>query len=196
MSPLARDINLSLAIFFFILLTNKGNCMNKEQAEKLAALMKKAGIDVHVVAGDSSEDAIKKAAEAFMDNMKKQAEAASNNSNKPSNEEGKEEQTKEVSVPSELIELASRVNLFVEHPMMVNLSTIETGMIHAVAEVILEKFADQNPKFLEVTTEESASRYYLNSIFYAVDIFMKAKASAGFVVKPETSTVHIRKEAE
>jgi hypothetical protein len=143
----------------------------------------------------SAEEAIKKAAEAFMENMKKQAEAASNGSDEASKEESKE-QTKEVSVPSELIELASRVNLFVEHPMMVNLSTIETGMIHAVAEVILEKFVDQNPNFLAATTEESASRYYLNSVFYAVDIFMKAKAEAGFLAKPETSTVRIRKEAE
>jgi esterase/lipase len=169
--------------------------MNKEQAEKLAALMKKAGIQVHVVEGDSSEDVIKKAAKSFMENMKKQAEAASNDSDEASKEESKE-QTKEISAPSELIDLASRVNLFVEHPMMVNLSTVETGMIHTVAEVILEKFVDQNPNFLGATTEESASRYYLNSIFYAVDIFMKAKAKAGFVVKPETTSVRIRKEAE
>lgn len=192
--------------------------MNKEQAEKLAKMMREAGVNVQV-AKMSSADADKKepqqdanpspnplddlesAANSFMEFLAKLSkdqeegcgECEGCKAEKETPSDGKPSYPSKAF--SNLGELASRVNLFVEHPMLVNLSTTEVSVIFAALEQMLETFEESNEKFMEASSETSRNRIYLNAIFYAVDLMMKTKADAGLLVKPET-TVKIRSSEE
>lgn len=166
--------------------------MNKEQAEKLAKLMRKAGVNVQVMKcdseeegkSDSPEDALGKIAKEFMEAISKKADEVSQ-SDQPVKEDKDTKPAYSNHTFEGLKELAGRVNLFVEHPMLTNLSTAEAVATMALSEVMIDSLVEYNPKFVEAATEDAATRMYLNSIFYAVDLMMKAKADAGLLTKPD-----------
>lgn len=168
--------------------------MNKEQAEKLAKMMKEAGIEVQVVGssdippGTSSEDALGAIAKEFMEAISKKAQESSSNSDQPdqdSKDTGKAGYANHTF--EALKEIAGRVNLFVEHPMLTNLSTHEAVATLALTDVMLDDLIQNNPSYVAAATEDAATRMYLNSVFYAVDIMMKAKCNAGLLTKPDAS---------
>lgn len=172
--------------------------MNKEQAEKLAKLMRKAGVNVQVMQcgseekegkSDSPEDTLGKIAKEFMEAISKKADEVSQ-----SDQSIKEDKASEDTKPAYanhafegLKELAGRVNLFVEHPMLTNLSTHEAVATLELVEVMMDDLVEHNPNFIAAANEDAATRVYLNSIFYAVDLMMKAKADAGLLIKPDAT---------
>lgn len=166
--------------------------MNKEQAEKLAKLMRKAGVNVQVMKcgseeegkSDSPEDALGKIAKEFMEAISKK-KASEAQSDQPVKEDKDTKPAYANHTFEGLKELAGRVNLFVEHPMLTNLSTAEAVATMALSEVMIDSLVEYNPKFVEAATEDAATRMYLNSIFYAVDLMMKVKADAGLLTKPD-----------
>lgn len=172
--------------------------MNKEQAEELAKLMKEAGIEVHVMQGEIPADApsdgpLGAIAKQFMEAISKKANenkaGETSQSDRPAQED-KDTDNKPAYANhtfEALKETASRVNLFVEHPMLTNLSTHEAVATLALTDVMLDDLVEHNPNFIAAATEDTSTRMYLNSIFYAVDIMMKAKADAGLLTKPDAA---------
>lgn len=172
--------------------------MNKQQAESAAKLMKALGIPVEVrkCEEDCSEDkepkGLEDIAKEFTDLIGKIKEAKTKaqaseaaESNSQSNSETKSGPTYANHAFQGLEDLASRVNLFVEHPMMVNLSTVEVIAVMKSVDQMLDTFEEHNEKFMEASSEDSRVRVYLNAIFYAVDLIMKTKADAGLLNKPD-----------
>lgn len=170
--------------------------MNKEQADKLAKLLKDAGIEVQVVSGDipensSSNDALGQIAKQFMAAISKKAdEAKAGETSQPDQPAQEDKDTKPAYANhtfEALKETAGRVNLFVEHPMLTNLSTHEAVATMALSELMGDALIEYNPSFIAAASEDTSTRMYLNSIFYAVDIMMKAKADAGLLTKPDAA---------
>lgn len=174
--------------------------MNKEQAEKLAKIMREAGVDVRVMKcgsegkvneSISSEDALGAIAKEFMEAITKKNTSDTGQSDQLGKAD-KDSETK--SGPTyanhafkDVEDLASRVNLFVEHPMMVNLSTVEVNAVLSSVDQMLSLFEEHNTKFMGGSSEDACARVYLNAIFYAVDLIMKTKADAGLLSKPDAS---------
>lgn len=179
--------------------------MNKEQAERAAKLLKSMGIDVEVKkCGEaeekaaSGEDRLKQIAQEFLKAIKegKQPETSSEDKDEATNTaQSKEETPGKASYSNHAFKglnyLASRVNLFVEHPMLVNLSTVEVTALLSAVDSMVDKFENSNTNFMEASSEDSHVRIYLNAIFYAVDLMMKTKADAGLLSKPASTAVKV-----
>ena len=176
--------------------------MNKEQAEKLAKLMREAGVEVQVMKcgseeeekTSSSEEALGAIAKQFMEAISKKANESKAGETSQSDQPEQEaaDKSKYANHTFEALkETAGRVNLFVEHPMLTNLSTHEAVATLALTDVMLDDLLEHNPRFVAAASEATATRMYLNSIFYAVDIMMKAKADAGLLTKPD-ATVKVK----
>lgn len=173
--------------------------MNKEQAERAAKLLKSMGIDVEVMKCNKAEEAaasgegrLQQIAQEFLKAIKegKQPETSSEDKDEATNiAQSKEDKDTKPAYANHtfegLKELAGHVNLFVEHPMLTNLSTSEVVATLELVEVMTDALVENNPKFVAAATEDTATRMYLNSIFYAVDLMMKAKADAGLLTKPD-----------
>lgn len=178
--------------------------MNKQQAESAAKLMKALGIsvEVHKCEESCSEDkepkGLEDIAKEFTDLIGKIKEAKTKAQASESAENTSQSNSKTISGPAytnhafkDLNDLASRVNLFVEHPMLVNLSTVEATALMSAVDVMLDKFEEANTNFMEASSEDSRVRVYLNAIFYAVDLMMKTKADAGLLSKPDSTAVKV-----
>lgn len=174
--------------------------MNKEQAEKLAKLMKEAGIEVHVMQGEIPADApsdgpLGAIAKQFMEAISKKADEAKAGETSQSDQPAQEDKDTKLAYANHMFEAlketAGRVNLFVEHPMLANLSTNEAVATLALSEVMVDDLVEHNPSFVAAASEDTATRMYLNIIFYAVDIMLKAKAAAGLLTKPD-ATVKVK----
>lgn len=185
--------------------------LTKDQAEQVAALLKSFGVEVEVRKGtpnspmfqtEESSDAPMTPEQAFKEVLstlgalkKKAMEQQNQEDNGDTHSpqccgecQGNSHEKDDLDSPvlSAAQELAERVSLAIDHPMLANFSAIDAALVHSTQEYLIENYIHNNPELSDAisSSKDMQARLELNAIFFAVDIVLKAKKQFMTVVRP------------